>query len=354
MPNDGRDYDWLYEDDRRASSGRSSSPSGADLPPPNLPPPGATPSPTPPSPRKKKRRKRRYLWLLLIAWLAFMVAVPFIAWGKVTKVDAAPDGDRPADQPGSNVLLVGSDARPGETERGRTDSIMVLHTGSGPSVLTSFPRDSLVEIPGYGRTKINAAYVYGGPPLLVQTIEQNTGMHIDGYVEIGFEGLVDVVDAFGGVELCPEEDLKDKDSHLDISAGCQNVNGETALAYSRNRKSYANGDIARGEAQREVIGAIGGKARSPWTILNPVRYYRGATQTGSSLAVDEDMSLLSFTRFAWALSGAMSGKGLSCTVPIADMQVNWDADRAPAYFDRLINDDSSQLGDLCTPTGMPK
>lgn len=354
MSTDGRDYDWLYENDRQASSGRSSQgSSGSDLPPPNLPPPGSS-SPTPPPRPKKKRRKLRYLWLLLVVWLAFMIAVPFIAWGKVTKVDATPNSDRPADQPGSNFLLVGSDARPGEEERGRTDSILMLHTGSGPSVLTSFPRDSLVDVPGHGRTKINSAYVYGGPPLLVQTIEQNTGMRIDGYVEIGFEGLVDVVDGFGGVELCPEEDIEDADSHLDIKAGCQKVDGETALAYSRNRKSHANGDIARGEAQREVIGAIGSRARSPWTLLNPVRYYRGATQAGSALAVGDDVSMLSFARFAWALSGAMSGKGLSCTVPIADMQVTWDANRAPAYFDHLINDNSDQLGDLCTATGMPE
>ncbi|MFD1859057.1 LytR family transcriptional regulator [Aeromicrobium camelliae] len=353
MSPDGRDdFDWLYEDERRTRSSppRPSRPSN-DLPPPQLPPPGSR-AEAPSGPRKR-RGKARYLWLILVAWIAFLVAVPFIAWGQVTKVDATPEGDRPSRQPGRTFVIVGSDARPDDTGRGRTDSILLLHTGSGPSVLTSLPRDSQVDIPGYGRTKINAAYAYGGPPLLVQTIEQNTGLQIDGYVEIGFTGLVDVVDALGGIEICPKEALQDADSGLDVQAGCQTVDGDTALAYSRNRKSYAAGDIARGEAQREVIGAIGAKARSPWTVLNPVRYYGAAVQTGESLAVGDDVSLFSFVRFAWSLSGAMGGNGLNCTVPIADMQVNWDSTRAPAFFEHLANDTTDQLGDLCTPNGLP-
>lgn len=355
MPREGRDdYDWLYEDENSGpppSAQPVPRPRG-DLPPPQLPPPGSGTARSTGRPRRP-RRKARYLWLILVAWLAFLIAVPFIAWGNVTKVDATSEGDRPESQPGSTFVIVGSDARPEDTGRGRTDSILLLHTGSGPTVLTSFPRDSLVDVPGYGHTKINAAYAYGGPPLLVQTIEQNTGVRVDGYVEIGFTGLVDVVNALGGIELCPEHDLQDTDSGLDIKAGCQEVDGETALAYSRNRKAHTAGDIARGEAQREVIGSIGAEARSPWTVLNPVRYYRAAVQTGDSLAVGDDVSLFSFARFAWALSGAMSGSGLNCTVPIADMQVNWDAARAPAFFEHLANDTTDQLGELCTPDGLP-
>src|SRR5690606_8689079 len=127
--------------------------------------------------------------------------------------------------------------------------IMLLHVGSGPSVLVSIPRDSLVPIPGHGTTKINAAYAYGGPNLLVETLEQTTGVRIDDYVEIGFGGLVKVVDSVGGIELCPKEDLKDKDSGLDIKKGCQTVDGKTALAYSRNRHSYATQDIQRVQSQ---------------------------------------------------------------------------------------------------------
>ena len=122
-------------------------------------------------------------FLLLLLWLVFLVVVPLVAWNKVTKVDAMPDGDRPGDQPGTTYLLVGSDSRADLTAEERkelntggaggqrTDTIMLLHTGSGPNLLMSIPRDSLVPIPGHGTTKINAAYAFGGPKLLVRTIE---------------------------------------------------------------------------------------------------------------------------------------------------------------------------------------
>ena len=85
---------------------------------------------------------------------------------------------------------------------------MILHTGSGPTTLVSIPRDSIVEIPGHGREKINSAYARGGgsagggPELLVRTVEGATGLRIDHYLEIGFLGVVSVVDAVGGVYMC--------------------------------------------------------------------------------------------------------------------------------------------------------
>ena len=81
---------------------------------------------------------------------------------------------------------------------------MLLHTGSGPNLLLSMPRDSIVDIPGHAHGKINAAYAFGGPELLVQTIEQNTGVRIDDYVEIGMGGVAGIVDAVGGIEVCPK------------------------------------------------------------------------------------------------------------------------------------------------------
>ena len=138
--------------------------------------------------------------MLLILWLVFLVAVPLWAWSKVDKVDAFPDGDRPDEQDGTTYLMVGSDSRGDLTEEERkelgtgnasgqrTDTIMLLHTGDGPNLLMSIPRDSLVEVPGHGTTKINAAYAFGGPKLLVRTIEGDTGIRIDHYVEIGFGG----------------------------------------------------------------------------------------------------------------------------------------------------------------------
>lgn len=347
------DYDWLYEGHAAASAAPSAS-AGSSLPPPKLPPPGsARGDSTPKKPRKKGRW--RLLWLLLVLWLAFLVIVPMVAWSKVTKVDATPAGDRPPEGSATTWLVVGTDKRPKDKSRGRTDTIMLLtYGGDGPSVLTSIPRDSQVDIPGVGRTKINAAYAYGGPPLLVETLESETGVHIDGYTEVGFQGLEKVVDALGGIELCPKENVKDKDAHLNIKAGCQEVDGKTALAYSRARHAYATGDIARGQNQREVIGAIGQAALKPMTVLNPFRYTSVSSATADSIAVGEDDSLFSFTRFAWNLARSMSGSGLNCTVPIADLAVTWDTERAIRYFKHLQNGTTDELGGLCTKDGLPK
>jgi LCP family protein required for cell wall assembly len=362
-------YDWLYGDPEPAARPPAAAPSGSDLPPPNLPPPGQRRSGGGGRPPRGRRKSPtwRAIKIVLLAWVVFLVAVPIYAWSTIEKVDADPGGDRPADQPGTTYLLVGSDSRRGLTKaeqkelstggdgggEGRTDTIMLLHTGSGPTLLMSIPRDSLVDIPGNGTTKINAAYAYGGPKLLVQTIEDNTGIRIDDYVEVGFGGLVKVVDSLGGVEICPKEDLKDKDSGLDVKKGCQEADGATALAYSRNRHTYATQDIQRVQSQREVIGAIGAKAKSPWTVVNPVRYARVGSAAAGSLRIGEDVGPISLARFALALSGAMGGDGLNCTVPLRDFAVTWDPDRAPAMFDLIKTDRTDQIGDLCTKDGLP-
>ena len=171
--------------------------------------------------RKRRRFRARYLFVLLLLWLAYLVVVPIMAWHDVDKVAWEPDGDRPADQPGTTYLMVGQRLPGGPDRRrsarrsstgkaagGRTDTIMLLHTGSGPNLLLSIPRDSIVDIPGHPSGKINAAYAIGRPQLLVQTIEQNTGVRIDDYVEIGMGGVAGVVDAVGGIEVCPKTNMK--------------------------------------------------------------------------------------------------------------------------------------------------
>ena len=189
----------------------------------------APPVEPPPSRRRFRPRFRvRYVFLLLLLWIAFLVIVPVVAWNRVDKVEWEPEGDRPADQPGTTYLLVGSDSRKdlskderkelstGNAGGSRTDTIMLLHTGSGPNLLMSLPRDSIVDIPEHGEGKINAAYAYGKAPLLVQTIEAATGIRIDQYVEIGMGGVAGVVDAVGGIEVCPKRNMVDKLAGLKI------------------------------------------------------------------------------------------------------------------------------------------
>jgi LCP family protein required for cell wall assembly len=328
---------------------------------------GRRPVAPPPSRPSRGRRRPRLGWvkLVLALWLVFLVAVPLVAWSKIDKVDATPSGDRPSSQSGTTYLLVGSDSRQGLTrkqqlgygvgkgEGRRTDTIMLLHTGSGPNLLMSIPRDSLVDVPGHGTTKINAAFAYGGPKLLEQTIEQNTGIRIDDYVEIGFAGFVDVVDAVNGIQICPKQAMKDRRANLDVKKGCQDVDGKVALGYARSRHTSGLGDIARAQHQREVVSAVGGKAASPWSVINPVRYYRLAMAGSDSLRVGKDTGMIATMRFAWAMTRVNGKNGLTCGVPISDLAVHWDPVRSKRLF-RLIAED--RTGDvskrLCRQSGL--
>ncbi len=336
-------------------------------------PPGGPPSTprgaasTPPPKRPRRRRRLGWLKLVLLLWVVFLVAVPLWAWSKIDKVDDDPGGDRPGSQPGHTYLLVGSDSREGLSkadrqrlgtgvaEGRRTDTIMLLHTGSGPNLLLSIPRDSIVDVPGHGRTKVNAAYAYGGPKLLVKTLEDETGVRIDGYVEIGFGGFVNVVDAVGGVEICPKQAMKDKLANLEIEKGCQDVDGATALGYARSRHTSALGDIDRAAHQREVVSAVGAKAASPWSILNPLRYAGLANAGTKSLRLGEDTGPIDTLRFAWAMTRVTGDKGLTCGVPIADLSVLWDRERALQMFEYIKEDRTDDIPKkLCTPSGLPR
>jgi LCP family protein required for cell wall assembly len=309
------------------------------------------------------RFRWRWLLVLLLAWVVYLVAVPLFAWSHVSKVDAFPSGHRPADQPGTTYLLVGSDSRKGLTAQQRkqlhtgndagqrTDTIVLVHTGSGPTLTMSIPRDSAVPIPGYGTTKINAAFAYGGPKLLVKTIEQDTGIHIDHYVEIGLGGFVNIVDSVGGITICPNHTMNDRLAGLHVKKGCQHADGRVALAYARSRHADPRlGDIARGGQQREVMAAVGHKALSPWTFLNPFRYWNLWMSATDSLKVDQDMSAFGMARFGWA----MTHSKLNCVVPISDLYVHWDPTRSPEMFRLIREDKTSQIPHrLCTKSGLP-
>jgi LCP family protein required for cell wall assembly len=312
----------------------------------------------------RPRFRLRYLWILLALWLVYLVAVPFFAWSKVDKINAFPAGDRPDDQAGTNYLLVGSDSRAGlspeqrkklhtgNASGQRTDTIVLVHTGSGPTLTMSIPRDSLVPIPGHGTTKINAAFAYGGPKLLVQTVEKNTGIHIDHYVEIGLGGFVNIVDSVGGITICPTHTMNDKLANLHVKKGCQHADGTVALAYARSRHADPQlGDIARGGQQREVMASVGHQAISPWTVINPFRYWNLWTSMTDNLIVDKDMGVVAMGRFGWA----MTHSDLTCPVPISNLAVTWDPTRSKQMFKDIVDDNTSAIGKgLCTKSGLPK
>jgi LCP family protein required for cell wall assembly len=342
--------------------------------PPPAPQPGARPPGAPPpaarGPRFPRPRFRhlRWLLLLLVLWIVYLIAVPIIAFQRVTTLDDAfPTGSRPDDQDGTTYLIVGSDKaddltaaqrkkmRTGPRSANLTDTIMLLHIGDGPNLLMSVPRDSLVDVPGYGVSKINSAFSRGGPKLLVRTIEKNTGIRIDNYVELGFGSVINVVDAIGGVEICPKTRMVDKKARLNIKRGCQEVDGMTALAYSRSRHANKYSDLGRVGQQREVVSAIGREVVSPWTVLNPFRYWDLSMAGARSVRVSDGTGPIDLARFAWAMTHVDGKDGLTCTVPVADFAVHWDAERSKQMF-RYIREDNTEgiPKSLCTPTGLPK
>jgi LCP family protein required for cell wall assembly len=265
---------------------------------------------------------------------------------------------------GTNWLIVGSDSRAGlsadqaarlatgdEAAAGgqRTDTIMLLHIpgllSGGPPTLVSLPRDSSVPVPGQGRHKLNAAFALGGPNLLVQTVETVTGLHVDHYAEIGFDGFAHLVDDVGGVQLCPTESMSDPLAGLDIPAGCQTLDGPQALGYVRTRQS-PRADLDRVVRQREFLGALMAQASSPAVLLNPLRIGPLATDAPDMVTIDNGDHVWNLARLGWAMRSLSGGDAVTTTVPIAGFGtmrdgssgVLWDREAAGQLFSALAQD----------------
>ena len=157
------------------------------------------------------------------------------------------------------VLLLGSDARADDPDMGaRTDTIILCRIDPTKNIVSmvSIPRDTKIEIPGYGTNKFNAAYSYGGPSGTIVAVKNLCGVDIDHYAEVNFEGLVGLVDAIGGIDVYVEEEVNDPDAgDVVIPAGQQHLDGAAALTFSRSR-AYVDGDFTRVSNQRKVIEAI--------------------------------------------------------------------------------------------------
>ncbi|MFE1251357.1 LCP family protein [Streptomyces sp. NPDC058735] len=297
------------------------------------------------------------------------VATYFWADSKLNReVDLSKVIDRPEAGEGTNYLIVGSDSRAGmsaedkkklhtgSAEGKRTDSMMILHTGGNGPTLISLPRDSNVTIPSYkgsdsgklyparGRqTKLNAAYAEDGPELLVRTVEANTGLHIDHYVEIGFGGFANIVDAVGGVEMDIPQDIKDTKSGADLKKGRQTLNGEQALAFVRTRYALAGSDLDRTKNQQKFLSALANQVATPSTVLNPFKLYPTMGAGLDSLVVDEDMGLFDLASMFWAMKGVSGGEGTSMNMPIAGNSANgnlqWDTAKVKKLVEELKNDE---------------
>jgi len=230
-------------------------------------------------------------------------------------------------------LVVGSDSRegldnltnfgPAGGQRGDVIMLVRLDQSTGGAQMLSIPRDLWVDIPGRGMDKINAAYAYGGPSLMVQTIRENLGIDVNHYVEVGFVGFISMVDELGGIEMTFPYSARDVPSGLNVEAGTQIVDGATALAYARSRKyqEYQNGgwvsvdasDIGRTQRQQEVVRSILAELKTPGSITE-------AGQIAGSLAqhmtIDAALAQTSVAGLAWDFRGLLTGSIDGQTLPV--------------------------------------
>jgi LCP family protein required for cell wall assembly len=227
-----------------------------------------------------------------------------------------------------NWLLVGSDTRAevGTTGSGgrvwkpggqRSDTIMLLHLPADRSkaYVVSFPRDSWVQIPGYGPQKINAAFSFGGPPLLIETVESLTGARIDHFGAIDFNGFKDMTDALGGVEVNIEKSVYDPARKVHWEAGRQKLDGEKALLFVRQRYNLANGDFDRIKRQQAFLRALAKKAAEGGTVSNPLKLDRFLSALTRSISVDDSVSAGDLRGLALSMRGVRPGDVQFMTVP---------------------------------------
>ncbi|MCS6711034.1 LCP family protein [Brachybacterium sp. EF45031] len=302
--------------------------------PPTAGPPAPAPRPSGSRPSTRRRRGIRriprpvrqattLLCLLLVISLGWGIGLAGWADSRIAHVDAlsSAEGTR-----GTTYLMAGSDRRGGTTvaddgtEGQRADTIILLHRApNGRSSLVSLPRDTLVDIPGHGRMKLNAAYALGGPALLVRTVEEFTGLTVDHFVEVGFDGVASLVDAVGTVNLCIDRDVDDPKSGLRMTQGCHDVGGEQALAFVRARAFDPTADIGRQQRQQQFLAALMKRSASPGVLFNPVAQVRLAGAGSAALRTDERSGILDVGRMALTMRDAQND-GRVLSIPIEDPQ----------------------------------
>ncbi len=302
------------------------------------PPPGGTPA-TVRRARRRPRWGRRIFLTLLLLLLAGVAWLAFAGWRLDSSIERIPTAELPSLDPVTsgpvNYLLVGSDSRENlEPELGgffgdfagqRADVIMLMHVvpGKGKTQLLSIPRDLKVDIPSQGTNRVNAAYAFGGPELLVQTVKRATGLPIHHYVEVGFAQFADVVDGLGGVEVTFPFEARDNKSGLAVPAGAVDLDGAQAVAFVRSREyeelqngswvGVEQGDIGRTARQQQVLGQLLDKATSPARLLD-VPFVAG--DVGAALKADGRLGIADLAKLGFNLVRA--GEIEAATLPVRD------------------------------------
>ncbi len=327
-------------------------------------------------PKARRGRLHRITRIVAVVVVLLLIASSGTYVWADSKLDRVVDLGKVADRPphgkGTNYLIVGSDSRAGLSEQakkelhagsasgGRTDTMILLHTGAHGTSMLSLPRDSWVTIPPYvlpdtgkhypqSKNKLNAAFSLGGPTLLVQTIERNTGLRIDHYVEVGLGGFVGIVNGIGGVRMCVDKNINDPKSGENLTKGCHLLNGSQALSFVRQRHQEANGDLGRIQNQQRFLATLAHKAATPGVMLNPLKVYPIMSAGLGTLVLDKSMRLWSLVPLFRATKSTI-GSGKRIDIPVSNLDfrtdkgsaVTWKGPQSRKLFAELRNDQPVQ------------
>jgi LCP family protein required for cell wall assembly len=239
--------------------------------------------------------------------------------------------------------------------------MLIVHISKSrdKATLISIPRDSLVTIPEHvsslnktkivpaAKGKINAAFAFGGAPLLIQTLENETGLRMDHYIEIGFAGFAGMVDALGGIEVCTKRDIDDPGSHLVLAAGVHTLNGVESLKYVRTRDFDGMGDLGRMQRQQQFMGAVLRKVTSTGVLLNPIKLVNFFNAAIATVKTDSELNESDLLTLAKQMKNLTPSKMRTLTIPLGNVNarvpgvgsvVVWDEVLAPELFNRLRED----------------
>lgn len=287
-------------------------------------------------PKKRHRKKKKSKWIKFLAILLILTILSGVGsyylvgkiYGKMNYREIGSVATSPMKEDGVvNILLIGSDSR-GNDQEGRSDAMILLSISDKTQkmYMTSLLRDMYVEIPGYKNNRLNAAYSFGGPELLMETIEQNLDISVNRYMVVNFEAFANLVDAVGGIELelSSEEieyvngylveynmllDRPQGTDNMDTSvSGLVHLNGAQALAYSRNR--YLGTDFGRTERQRKVLSAVIGKAPKA-LIKNPRELMNGLLPN-----LTTNLTQWETYRLCWSAPKLLTYDMIQCSIPI--------------------------------------
>jgi LCP family protein required for cell wall assembly len=303
--------------------------------------PSPVPSDAETMPVRRHRAWRRALIALGVLGLVVAVVIGGGLWfvtnrygGNIDRVgnvfDGLDDSTRPAaasavGQPQATAdpvtfLLVGSDTRadvaPGDLPDARSDAIMIARFSAdrAHAQVVSIPRDSWVDIPGHGKNKINAAYAFGGPALLIQTVEQLTGVRIDHYAAIDFAGLIQVTDDLGGVDVVVPTTTSN--GPYTFTAGPNHLDGDQARWYVGQRYDLPGGDFDRVKRQQNYLRSMFTKLFSQDVFTSPGRLDSTLLAVTSATAVDDDLGNGALLKLAYSLRGLTPADVEFFTAPV--------------------------------------